>query len=42
MRKVATALHPAPRLRVKAMREYHPPLGNRDSLRLDFNENTMA
>ena len=42
MRKVATALHPAPRLRVKAMKEYHPPLGNRDSLRLDFNENTMA
>jgi len=24
------------------MPEYHPPLGNRDSLRLDFNENTVA
>src|SRR5258708_3179563 len=42
MRKVAPALHPTPRLGVKAMKEYHPPLGNRDSLRLDFNENTIA
>jgi histidinol-phosphate aminotransferase len=33
---------PAPRLRVQAMKEYHPPLGNRDALRLDFNENTLA
>lgn len=24
------------------MKEYHPPLGCRDSLRLDFNENTVA
>jgi histidinol-phosphate aminotransferase len=24
------------------MKEYHPPLGNRDALRLDFNENTVA
>jgi len=24
------------------MPEYHPPLGNRDRLRLDFNENTLA
>jgi hypothetical protein len=24
------------------MKEYHPPLGNRDVLRLDFNENTVA
>jgi histidinol-phosphate aminotransferase len=24
------------------MKEYHPPLGNRDTLRLDFNENTVA
>jgi histidinol-phosphate aminotransferase len=24
------------------MKEYHPPLGSRDSLRLDFNENTVA
>ena len=33
---------PAPRLRVQAMKEYHPPLGTRSSLRLDFNENTLA
>jgi histidinol-phosphate aminotransferase len=33
---------PAPRARVEAMKEYHPPLGCRDSLRLDFNENTLA
>lgn len=24
------------------MKEYHPPLGNRDGLRLDFNENTLS
>jgi histidinol-phosphate aminotransferase len=24
------------------MKEYHPPLGDRDQLRLDFNENTLA
>lgn len=34
--------NPAPRARVKSMKEYHPPLGNRDTLRLDFNENTLA
>src|ERR1035438_7184870 len=33
---------PAPRARVQAMKEYHPPLGSRDPLRLDFNENTLA
>ncbi len=33
---------PAPRARVQAMMEYHPPLGSRDALRLDFNENTVA
>jgi histidinol-phosphate aminotransferase len=38
----ATIAPPAPRLRVQAMKEYHPPLGCRDSLRLDFNENTLA
>src|SRR5579859_7084729 len=32
----------APRARVLKMPEYHPPLGNRDQLRLDFNENTVA
>ena len=31
-----------PALRVQAMKEYHPPLGDRDVLRLDFNENTLA
>jgi histidinol-phosphate aminotransferase len=35
-------LQPTPRARVLAMREYHPPLGKRDALRLDFNENTLA
>lgn len=35
-------VQPAPRLRVRAMKEYHPPLGCRDALRLDFNENTLA
>ena len=33
---------PTPRLRVQQMKEYHPPLGSRDALRLDFNENTLA
>ncbi len=32
---------PEPRARVQAMKEYHPPLGCRDALRLDFNENTL-
>ncbi len=36
------ATFPSPRARVRAMKEYHPPLGCRDSLRLDFNENTVA
>ena len=31
-----------PRARLRTMPEYHPPLGNRDHLRLDFNENTVA
>jgi histidinol-phosphate aminotransferase len=33
---------PQPRARILGMKEYHPPLGNRDGLRLDFNENTFA
>ena len=37
------AIHgPVPRARVQSMKEYHPPLGCRDALRLDFNENTVA
>ncbi len=42
MYKAPPTLQPAPRARVQAMKEYHPPLGNRDALRLDFNENTLA
>jgi histidinol-phosphate aminotransferase len=37
-----TKITPKPRARVQAMQEYHPPLGCRDALRLDFNENTLA
>ncbi len=33
---------PLPRAVIERMKEYHPPLGNRDGLRLDFNENTLA
>ncbi len=33
---------PEPRAAVRAMKEYHPPLGGREGLRLDFNENTLA
>jgi histidinol-phosphate aminotransferase len=39
--EVITTSTPAPRARVQAMKEYHPPLGCRDALRLDFNENTL-
>lgn len=42
MPEAVTTRNPAPRARVEAMKEYHPPLGCRDSLRLDFNENTLA
>ena len=31
-----------PRAGVLRMKEYHPPLGDRSGLRLDFNENTVA
>ena len=33
---------PQPRARVRQMPEYHPPLGDRSVLRLDFNENTLG
>jgi histidinol-phosphate aminotransferase len=36
-----TRTSPAPRARVQQMKEYHPPLGCRDAMRLDFNENTL-
>jgi histidinol-phosphate aminotransferase len=42
MPEPAAMVQPVPRLCVKAMKEYHPPLGHRDALRLDFNENTLA
>ena len=42
MTEFATTAIPTPRARVRAMMEYHPPLGSRDALRLDFNENTLA
>ena len=42
MVETAKIVAPAPRARVRAMKEYHPPLGGRDLLRLDFNENTLA
>ena len=36
------SIAPEPRNAVRAMKQYHPPLGGRDGLRLDFNENTLA
>lgn len=30
------------RLAVRTLKEYHPPLGGREGLRLDFNENTVG
>lgn len=42
MARAETGVYPVPRVRVQAMKEYHPPLGNRDAMRLDFNENTIA
>jgi histidinol-phosphate aminotransferase len=42
VQKHDVSISPTPRERVKAMKEYRPPLGNRDALRLDFNENTVA
>ena len=33
---------PKPRRAVLGMKEYHPPLGGRDAMRLDFNENTVS
>jgi histidinol-phosphate aminotransferase len=39
--ELTTTAAPAPRVRVQQMKEYHPPLGSRDAMRLDFNENTL-
>jgi histidinol-phosphate aminotransferase len=33
---------PQPRTAILRTKEYHPPLGSRDGVRLDFNENTFA
>jgi histidinol-phosphate aminotransferase len=33
---------PQPSAAVRRMKDYHPPLGDRSGLRLDFNENTFA
>ena len=41
MANAVTTATPAPRARVQQMKEYHPPLGSRDAMRLDFNENTL-
>lgn len=35
-------IEPQPRARVRQMPEYHPPLGDRSAMRLDFNENTLG
>lgn len=42
MPEITARVRPEPRVRVRSVTEYHPPLGNRDGLRLDFNENTIA
>jgi histidinol-phosphate aminotransferase len=42
MNKTLAITEVHPRERVRQMPEYHPPLGSRDSTRLDFNENTVA
>ena len=39
---VIKAQGPQPSQAVRRMKEYHPPLGDRRGLRLDFNENTFA
>ena len=41
MAETKSTTAPPPRAGVLRMKEYHPPLGNRDGLRLDFNENTF-
>jgi histidinol-phosphate aminotransferase len=42
MSEIATRLRPEPRSRLRLVTEYHPPLGKRNGLRLDFNENTIG
>lgn len=38
----ATVTGPQPRALVRRIKDYHPPLGGRSGVRLDFNENTFA
>lgn len=38
----ATITAPQPRELIRRMKDYHPPLGDRSGVRLDFNENTFA
>jgi histidinol-phosphate aminotransferase len=42
MAEIVVQQAPAPRAAVQRMQAYHPPLGGRKGLRLDFNENTVA
>jgi histidinol-phosphate aminotransferase len=35
-------IRPEPRALIRRIKEYHPPLGDRSGVRLDFNENTFA
>ena len=42
MAEIVVQQTPAPRAAVQRMQAYHPPLGGRQGLRLDFNENTVA
>ncbi len=39
---MSTAAIPQPRNLIRRMKDYHPPLGDRSGIRLDFNENTFA
>ncbi|HUY82251.1 MAG TPA: histidinol-phosphate transaminase [Acidobacteriaceae bacterium] len=38
----STVTTPQPRDLIRRMKDYHPPLGDRGGIRLDFNENTFA
>lgn len=42
VREVLMPEYSKPRAAVLRTKEYHPPLGSRDGVRLDFNENTFA
>src|ERR1700678_4465167 len=42
MAEIVLQQTPEPRAAVRRMQAYHPPLGGRQGLRLDFNENTVA